>query len=102
MRIYCELRGEDESALPEVLELLGLSRYAEKHLLALSQGTRRKVELAKLMLAEKARVLIADELAGLDAITRSKVLEFIRHKAKDECTLVVTLWTSRSFRAGWR
>lgn len=54
------------------------------------------------MLAEKARVLIADELAGLDAITRSKVLEFIRHKAKDECTLVVTLWTSRSFRAGWR
>ena len=55
----------DRSDVAEIVDLLGLAQYADHHILDLSTGTRRVVELAGL-LALNARVLCLDEpTAGL-------------------------------------
>jgi len=73
-----------------VLGLPQLTEYADDPLMSLSPGTRRKLEFAKLMLADSAAVLIADELAGLDAAARAVVLDFMRREARERCVLIVT------------
>gem|GEM_PF-1190583 len=90
LRLYCEFRGEDCSKIDDVLSLLRLTEYADEPLMNLSPGTRRKLEFAKLMLADTAVVLIADELAGLDAAARAVVLDFVRREARERCVLIVT------------
>jgi ABC-type branched-subunit amino acid transport system ATPase component len=55
----------DQSDVTDLIELLGLGEYRDHHILDLSTGTRRVVELAGL-LALNARVLCLDEpTAGL-------------------------------------
>jgi ABC-type multidrug transport system ATPase subunit len=89
LRIYCELRGDDPSRAAEVLELLGVPPE-RKDLLFFSPGMKKKVEIAKLMLAESARVLIVDELAGLDAQARRVAVSFLREAGRSRCVIVIT------------
>ncbi|MCD6357866.1 MAG: hypothetical protein J7L75_04745 [Thermoproteales archaeon] len=73
-----------------MLGLPQLTEYADDPLMSLSPDTKRKLEFAKLMLADSAAVLIADELAGLDAAARAVVLNFVRREARERCVLIVT------------
>jgi ABC-2 type transport system ATP-binding protein len=93
LRLYAVLKGEDPDAVDEVMEKLGLSSFADPHVKAvnLSFGTKRKLEVAKLMLSRSARVLLLDELIGLDPPTVRLVLEFLRARAEEgACVVVVT------------
>ena len=89
LKMYCELRGEDPSRAAEVLKLLGVP-LERRDLSAFSPGMRKKVEIAKLMLAESARVLIVDELAGLDAQARRVAVSFLREAGRSRCMIVIT------------
>jgi len=89
LKTYCELRGEDPSRATEVLKLLGVPPE-RRDLPAFSPGMRKKLEVAKLMLAESARVLIVDELAGLDAQARGVTISFLREASKSRCVIVIS------------
>jgi len=89
LKIYCELRGENPSRVGEVLKLLGVPPE-RRDLLVFSPGMRKKIEIAKLMLAEAAKVLIVDELSGLDAQARKIAVSFLREVSRRKCVIVIT------------
>jgi ABC-type multidrug transport system ATPase subunit len=89
LRMYCELRGDDPSRAAEVLKLLEVP-LERKDLSVFSPGMKKKVEIAKLMLAESAKVLIVDELAGLDAQARRVAVSFLREAGRSRCVIVIT------------
>lgn len=89
LRLYAVLKGEDPSCVNEVMEKLDLP--PRKRVAELSFGTRRRLEVAKLLISGGARVLLLDELIGLDQPTVRLVLDHLRGRAEEgACVVVVT------------
>ena len=93
--------GSPREAVDEVLEGLRLTPYADCRIAELSWGTRRKVEVARVLLNESAEVLLIDEFASLDAYTQDYLIDRLRGVARDKCIIVAThnpldvLWADR-------
>ena len=77
---YALTPTEDRRVEPdEVVNLLGISRLADRSVKNLSGGERQRVALAR-ALAASPRVLLLDEpLASLDAAHRASILTYLRH-----------------------
>jgi len=81
-------RAEAERRALEVLATVGLERAAPLYPAALSGGMRKRVGLARALVAQP-RVLLADDpLAGLDPVTAAKVAALLNALPGDR-TLIV-------------
>ncbi|GFH36521.1 ABC transporter ATP-binding protein [Streptomyces pacificus] len=91
-RLYGMSRPEAEARADEVIAQLGLEELANRVILTLSGGQRRRVDLA-LGLVHEPRVLFLDEpTANLDPESRNRVWEHIR-RLRDEHGTTVFLST---------
>jgi ABC-type Mn2+/Zn2+ transport system ATPase subunit len=71
--LFGRLKEEDEEAVREAMEAVGIADLADKPLNALSGGQRQRVFIAQ-ALAKRAELLLLDEPeANLDAASRSRV-----------------------------
>ena len=67
-----------------VLNLLGIEDLAERDLLALSSGERRKVLIARALLERPKLLILDDPFAGLDAASRRHFRHVIDRLIRDE------------------
>lgn len=82
-------RREARSAAAAWMAHLGLGAVAGAPCETLAHGTRRRVELARVLLLRPAVLLCDEPLAGLDPADRALVLTCLRAAAGDGTTLLV-------------
>ena len=81
-------REEAKRVVREVMELLGLWEHRNKYFYQLSGGTRKKVELAKVLI-QKPRIAILDEpTAQVDVLSKHALWDVIK-KLRSEGTTVI-------------
>ncbi|MCC6040937.1 MAG: ABC transporter ATP-binding protein [Desulfurococcaceae archaeon] len=87
-RIVGYPREEAKRVVREVMELLGLWEHRNKYFYQLSGGTRKKVELAKVLI-QKPRIAILDEpTAQVDVLSKHALWDVIK-KLRSEGTTVI-------------
>lgn len=81
--------SEAEKVVKEVLELLGLWEHRNKYFYQLSGGTRKKIELAKVLI-QKTPVMIFDEpTAQVDVLSKHALWDVIRSLKKEGRTVII-------------
>jgi ABC-2 type transport system ATP-binding protein len=87
-RVVGYSREEAKRVVREVMELLGLWEHRNKYFYQLSGGTRKKVELAKVLI-QKPRIAILDEpTAQVDVLSKHALWDVIK-KLRSEGTTVI-------------
>src|SRR5207244_3051464 len=94
--IYAKLYGVPRSTrvrlIPELLEAVELTKWADKPVKNLSGGMRRRVEIARGLVHEPRIFFLDEPTTGLDPVSRVAVWEMLR-KIKSERNLTVLLTT---------
>lgn len=83
-------RGDEaKKIVRDVMEILGLWEHRNKYFYQLSGGTRKKVELAKVLI-QKPKVAILDEpTAQVDVISKHALWDIIRELKKAGTTVII-------------
>jgi ABC-type Fe3+/spermidine/putrescine transport system ATPase subunit len=76
-------RAEIARKVDEVLELVGLSDYAERSVVALSGGQMQRVALARSLAYDPQLLLLDEPLSNLDAKLRLRLRDDLRRIVKD-------------------
>ncbi len=88
LRIYHKLPQETIEQCEQMMEQLGIIHLKDQPLGSLSQGERKKVMLARILM-QKPKLLILDEpCSGLDLYEREKFLEDIQRLENEDLQMV--------------
>lgn len=82
--------GYDPAAAGALLEQLGLSREGGKPVGLFSGGMKRRLALARALLAPFDVLLLDEPFTGLDGENRSRAIACVREAARDKTVLLVT------------
>lgn len=74
LRFYQQIDSSVERKARAIISELGISRLADQPLGTLSQGERKKVLLARALMAEPELLIMDEPCAGLDLFEREKLL----------------------------
>src|SRR5690349_1817859 len=89
LKIRKRPKAEIRTRVDELLELVGLTKWAEQQPSQLSGGQRQRMALAR-ALAVQPKVLLLDEPFGaLDAVVRAELRKWLRRLHDDEGTTTV-------------
>jgi ABC-2 type transport system ATP-binding protein len=91
-KFYGVSRERRKRLIPELLEAVELTKWADKQVRNLSGGMRRRVEVARGLVHEPKIFFLDEPTTGLDPVSRSAVWEMLR-KIKSERDLTVLLTT---------
>jgi heme exporter protein A len=89
LRFFCALLGLPKSAIPLVLERVGLHESADDRVRGYSQGMRQRVALARALLRQPELLLLDEPYAGLDAEAKDLVDEAVVEAQREGRTVVV-------------
>ena len=91
MNLRLTLPGVKSDALLRALALLGLTEDdARKPAQSLSGGMKRRVALARAMLADSDIVFLDEPFKGLDETTRARAIEYVRSRRNGRTLIAVT------------
>jgi ABC-2 type transport system ATP-binding protein len=91
-RLYGVPRARRDQLIPELLEAVELTKWADKPVRNLSGGMRRRVEIARGLVHEPRIFFLDEPTTGLDPVSRVAVWEMLRH-IKEQRDLTVLLTT---------
>lgn len=74
----------------QLLSALGLSEDMEKPVRELSGGMRRRVSIARALIADADTVLLDEPFSALDEDTKACVMEFTRESLRGKTVLLIT------------
>ena len=86
-RVTSVQKAKDETE--RILDRLGLTSVADKPATSLAYGLQRRVELARVMVANPKVVLLDEPAAGLNPQERKALAEFLRALRNDGVTIVL-------------
>jgi ABC-2 type transport system ATP-binding protein len=93
LRLHARLwklgRRDAEHRINELLALMGLERRADDGVRTYSGGMRRRLELARALLARPAVLFLDEPTVGLDPAVRDEIWALIRRLRRDEGVTVV-------------
>lgn len=82
--------GDAKKVVREVMDSLGLWEHRDKYFYQLSGGTRKKVEIAKVLI-QRPRVAIFDEpTAQVDVISKHVLWDAIKELRKEGSTIIIS------------
>jgi heme exporter protein A len=91
LEFLAELLGGDRAHIPSTLEELGLARLARLPVRVLSEGQRRRVALARLIIAPRPIWLLDEPLVSLDIEAIGRIADLIAaHARKGGMAMVAT------------
>jgi len=91
-KLYSVPREKRKRLIPELIEAVELTQWADKPVRNLSGGMRRRVEIARGLVHEPRIFFLDEPTTGLDPVSRVSVWEMIK-KIKEERDLTVFLTT---------
>jgi ABC-2 type transport system ATP-binding protein len=91
-KLYSVPRERRKRLIPELIEAVELTQWADKPVRNLSGGMRRRVEIARGLVHEPRIFFLDEPTTGLDPVSRVGVWEMIR-KIKEQRDLTVFLTT---------
>jgi ABC-2 type transport system ATP-binding protein len=91
-KLYSVPREKRKRLIPELIEAVELTQWADKPVRNLSGGMRRRVEIARGLVHEPRIFFLDEPTTGLDPVSRVAVWEMIR-KIKEQRDLTVLLTT---------
>ena len=81
---------EREKRARKAMELFGLSEHANKKVMDLSGGLKRRLQVAKVFTIEAPIVFLDEATTGMDPVNKRAVLEAIREQADKGRTIFLT------------
>lgn len=92
MAYFGRLQGMNEADIKrrsdELIERLGMSKFADRQTDGFSQGQRVKVAIARALLHDPQNILLDEPTNGLDVMSTRAIREFLREeKARGKCIL---------------
>ncbi len=94
LRLYAFLWGVDretaKSRSEEMLELFELGPMRERKPWALSGGERRRFQVARELMHDMELLFLDEPTVGLDALTRSRILDYLATRARSGLSIVFT------------
>lgn len=82
-------RDEVERRASKILEDLDLSRYRERHPLMLSEGERKRVALASVLIIEPKALILDEPTLGQDAVEKRKLAELLGKLHREGHTVIL-------------
>ncbi|MGV9564044.1 ABC transporter ATP-binding protein [Streptomyces sp. NPDC003480] len=79
-----------EERIADVLDLLGLTRLADRRIGSLSRGQNQRAGLAKALLGQPPILLLDEPMSGLDPATTDRLITWLRTWADQGRTIVVS------------
>src|SRR5262249_44591207 len=90
-KLYGVPRDKPRRLMPELLEAVELTQWADKPVKNLSGGMRRRVEIARGLVHEPKIFFLDEPTTGLDPVSRVAVWEMLqRIKAERDLTILIT------------
>ncbi len=90
-KLYSVPREKRNRLIPELLEAVELTQWANKPVKNLSGGMRRRVEIARGLVHEPRIFFLDEPTTGLDPVSRVAVWEMLqRIKARRDLTILIT------------
>jgi ABC-type multidrug transport system ATPase subunit len=85
-------RSEMEALVDETIARLGLAEHAQKRIVQLSGGQRKRVSIATELLAKPSVLFLDEPSSGLDPATEFALMKILRGLAARDCTVVCTTY----------
>ncbi len=94
LRLYAFLwgvsRGTAKARAEEMLDLFELQGVRHRKPWALSGGERRRFQVARELMHDMELLFLDEPTVGLDALTRSRILDYLAARARQGLTIVFT------------
>jgi ABC-2 type transport system ATP-binding protein len=94
LRFFCRLyglrRAEHKARIAAVLGIVGLSERADERIAIYSGGMRRRINIAAALLHEPALLVLDEPTVGVDAQSRTAILDSLRSLAAEGMAVVYT------------
>ncbi len=81
---------EDQRQTAILLERLGLTAYAHRHISELSGGQQQRVFLARALIGKPQLLLLDEPTAGVDMKTQHDILHLLRELNRESITILLT------------
>ncbi len=75
--------------IPELLKEFGILHLLDQHLIKLSNGENKKLQIIKALLKKPKLILLDNPFTGLDVASVQNLLQFLNHLRKKQIALVI-------------
>lgn len=82
-------KTQDQAITTAALQTCGISHLADRSILKLSGGERRKVEIATCLAQQSDHLLLDEPLNHLDVVYRQQILEVFTEYSQQRCVVMV-------------
>ncbi|MEI6236517.1 MAG: ABC transporter ATP-binding protein [Planctomycetota bacterium] len=91
---FARLRGIPEASIVahvnHLVELLGLTQFADRRCEGMSTGERQRVQIARTLIGDPPVLILDEPTLGLDVLTNRLILNFVRDAAKMGRTIILS------------
>jgi ABC-2 type transport system ATP-binding protein len=90
LEYYCELADTDKSRVPELLELVGMSKWADKKVGEFSKGMTQRIGIAQTLVKDPKVIFLDEPTSGLDPKAQVEMNRLLRELNEKGIAIVIS------------
>lgn len=90
LEYYCELADVDKSKVSELLEIVGMSKWADKKVGEFSKGMTQKIGFAQMLVKDPKIIFLDEPTSGLDPKAQAEMNALLRKLNQRGIAIVVS------------